>query len=147
MDQEDRNVWEAYTKDIRPLNKSTIIIPESKIEESDLSPMETMTEKLDFNIKLHNTQNPDRIDLHGHTLENAYKATQNFITRSYNRGMRFVTVITGHGSGKTSISKEFPHWIKNGPCHLFVIDVYPIRQSEEIPGAYTVHIKPNQRCR
>jgi len=47
------------------------------------------------------------IDLHGYTLENAYKAINDFVNKCYLEGIRNIKVITGKGS--RSKNKENPY--------------------------------------
>lgn len=54
-----------------------------------------------------------RIDLHGHSVQNAYFALRGFISEQFNRGARCVLVIHGKGSlnGEGKIRREMPHWL------------------------------------
>ena len=55
-----------------------------------------------------------RIDLHGHTLEQAHRALAGFVDRAAGEGRRCVLVITGKGGvGRTggTIRSEFPRWL------------------------------------
>lgn len=55
-----------------------------------------------------------RLDLHGHTLDQANRALAGFIDRAAHDGRRCVLVITGKGDiGRTggTIRSEFPRWL------------------------------------
>jgi len=145
MAQSDKTIWQEYVKDVTPIHKPSPKISENieTVDES-ITPFERMDKQLTFNMQSHSNGNPDRIDLHGYTLDRAYEATQRFIARSHKRGIKFITVITGRGAGDTSISLEFTKWVLHGVNKDLVVEVYPTRQ-EEIPGSYTVQIKANRQ--
>jgi len=145
VDNEDAKLWREVTKDVIPINKPATENPEPVKPIEVRSPLEIMDEQLDFNIQSHNHENPNRLDLHGHTLDRAYEITQSFIARCHHRGVKFATVITGQGTGNSSITREFTEWVLAGPCRSMVIEVYPERP-ETVPGAYTIQIKSNLRC-
>tara|TARA_Y100000992_G_C21037664_1_gene383427 strand:- start:114 stop:347 length:234 start_codon:yes stop_codon:yes gene_type:complete len=51
-----------------------------------------------------------KLDLHGFTLEEAYREFTDFIYDAYQENISKVEVITGKSG---SIRKEFPHWAES----------------------------------
>ncbi len=60
-----------------------------------------------------------RMDLHGHTQEQAHRALNAFISTSYADGRRCVLVITGKGArgdaGPGVLRRAVPHWLNATP--------------------------------
>ena len=69
------------------------------------------------------------IDLHGHTLNEAYQ----ILIENIDRGYRELTVITG-ASGE--IKRQFPLWLENGKLSHKVSNVTPINN-----GSFLVKLK------
>ena len=96
-----------------------------------------------------------RLDLHGCTLETAFKKFKTFIRQSATRGVRRLLVITGKGGRKRSsetaeteykgvLKRELPRWAEFNP------EIFPFIQSvtQAAPkhggeGAYYVILKKN----
>ena len=51
------------------------------------------------------------LDLHGYTLQEAYKETHEFVKECHRDRVKKVKVITGKGE----INKEFPMWLERSP--------------------------------
>jgi len=60
-----------------------------------------------------------RIDLHGHSQEQAHRALNAFIAGSFTAGRRCVLVITGKGArsdaGSGVLRRAVPHWLNASP--------------------------------
>lgn len=59
-----------------------------------------------------------RLDLHGRTLDEAYRILDAFVARAQSGGRRCILVITGHGAwreGGGALKREVPRWL-NGPA-------------------------------
>lgn len=95
MDDYDRELWEKATKDVKPLKK---------INGKPYFPMI----RVDIETQYFNPV----IDLHGHTINGAYFTVLNHIDQAYQKGYRYVTVITGRSG---TINKEFPRWVSEHP--------------------------------
>jgi DNA-nicking Smr family endonuclease len=78
---------------------------------------------------------PTQLDLHGMSIQQAFHATNQFLTRHYNVGSKFVCIITGKG-GK--INEEFPHWCNN---LSFVAEIEAITDTRGGWGSYFVRLK------
>lgn len=72
---------------------------------------------------------PDFLDLHGMTVQEAHRAVMAFLDRS--NAPRILTIVTGLSG---VICREFPHWIEN---HKRVSSVVESNGG----GAFTVRLK------
>ncbi len=73
-----------------------------------------------------------RLDLHGHTLEQAHPRLAGFIETSARRGLRLVLVITGKGrscrddglfhSQPGVLRRQVPHWLHTMPAVLQITE-------------------------
>ncbi len=73
-----------------------------------------------------------RLDLHGHTLEQAHPRLAGFIENSARRGLRLVLVITGKGRSRRGdglfqsqpgvLRRQVPHWLQAMPAVLQVAE-------------------------
>jgi len=55
-----------------------------------------------------------KIDLHGLSLDEAYREFSKFIKDSYNQKLRLILIITGYGKkGQSVIRNSFENWISN----------------------------------
>ncbi len=53
-----------------------------------------------------------RLDLHGHTLNEAFAALESFVHTSASAGRRCLLVVTGKGrEGEGALKRELPHWL------------------------------------
>lgn len=88
-----------------------------------------------FTSKKVQKDEPDIIDLHGMTIQQAFHKTNSFLRRHFEVGNKLVTVITGKGG---QINKEFLHWCNNIP---FITSVEPLTDSRGQAGAYLILLK------
>jgi len=97
---------------------------------------------------------PQRLDLHGLSLNDANKVTKNFITECGNKGYKKIIIITGKGlrskkyedpyvSDKTSILKNsIPDYILNEPDLFNIVDkISKADQRDGGDGAIYVFLK------
>jgi DNA-nicking Smr family endonuclease len=87
----------------------------------------------------------DYIDLHGLTRAGAETVVTNFITQSYQRGLRCVLIVHGRGLGSVdhqpAIKKELPVWFKRGILKKIVLAFVTARQCDGGAGALYVLLK------
>ncbi len=160
------NLWEQYTKNIKPIKKNNTIIPEitTVIRKDDGTPIKIRPRKIDVvlqprvwkgeaserwthekvtqltqkNVKHKKIEG--RIDLHGYTVARAEEALQRFFIWAQTSDVRFVLVITG----KSGVLKEFvPTWFKS---HAeYVVGFTDAQPKDGGTGAFYVHVRKMRR--
>lgn len=111
------------------------------ISKEDLAVWNTYIDKLyqtpeyKFVPKKAKQDEPEILDLHGMTVQQAFNKTNSFLRRHFDLRNKMVTIITGKG-GK--INEEFVHWCNNLP---FVSEVEPLTDSYGQAGAYLIRLK------
>ena len=85
-----------------------------------------------------------RLDLHGHTLDQAHRAVAGFIDRAASGGMRCVLVITGKGrigqAGGT-IRSEFPRWLNQTGLRARILAFAEAQPRDGGAGAFYVLLR------
>ena len=103
LNDEDKALWENYTKTIIPLKKK--------------SKLSLIGQKLSFHFSFKSKKNfilPNILDLHGFTLEEAYTLFLRFLNYHLKKNTKKIIVITGKGKeGKGLLKNEFPKWVEN----------------------------------
>ena len=101
LTEEDKALWEAYSKTVTPLKRK--------------SRLKSFSQKL--MVKLHFSRKndvPTVLDLHGFTLQEGYNLFLHFLTYHYEHGTKRVVVSTGKGKDGTGLLKnEFPKWLES----------------------------------
>lgn len=66
-----------------------------------------------------------RLDLHGHTVQDAFEAFCSFMSRAKSHHWRCVEIITGLGSGLRGgmIRQEFPYWLQRREIKSLILSV------------------------
>ena len=85
-----------------------------------------------------------RLDLHGHTLDQAHRALTGFIDRAASGGMRCVLVITGKGRiGQTggTIRSEFPRWLNQARLRARILAFAEAQPRDGGAGAFYVLLR------
>ena len=85
-----------------------------------------------------------RLDLHGHTLDQAHRAVAGFIDRAAADGRRCVLVITGKGRiGQTggTIRSEFPRWLNQGGLRTRILAFAEAQPKDGGAGAFYVLLR------
>lgn len=64
-----------------------------------------------------------RLDLHGHTVEAAFRALARFLEQASLDRIRCVEIVTGHGrlTGGGAIRRELPHWLNRPELRALVV--------------------------
>ena len=95
-------------------------------------------------LKRGRTRPQARLDLHGHTLDQAHRALAGFIDRAAADGRRCVLVITGKGrvgqAGGT-IRSEFPRWLNQAGLRARVLAFAEAQPRDGGAGAYYVLLR------
>ena len=79
-----------------------------------------------------------RIDLHGLTQDNAYRALVRFFTRTHSLDQRLVLVITGKGGVLRQI---VPRWLSENELRTFITGVSPAHIRHGGDGALYVALR------
>jgi DNA-nicking Smr family endonuclease len=87
----------------------------------------------------------DYIDLHGLTKKEAEIVVDEFIIKSYHKGMRCVLIVHGRGLGsinhQPAIKKEIPVWFKRGILKKIVLAFVTAKPCDGGAGALYVLLK------
>ena len=64
-----------------------------------------------------------RLDLHGHTVEAAFRELGRFLAQASLDGIRCVEIITGHGrlTGGGAIRRELPYWLNRPELRTLIV--------------------------
>ena len=95
-----------------------------------------------------------KIDLHGYTLEEANRAVEQFIQRSFNESVTKIIVITGKGSRSKSVANPYlsknlsilkysvPEFIEsNKDLTKMIIEITDAKIEDGGSGAFYIHVK------
>jgi len=103
-----------------------------------------------------NKYNSKSIDLHGYTLDDANKKIYEFIDKSYNEGVRKISIVTGKGSRSKNKEDPFkskdlailkysiPNYIQSNPelmDKIIRIDTEAI--NSPLAGSFDIFLKKN----
>ena len=160
----DRALFEAAVGEVRPLSGKDDTPPEREapaarrgaptenpaVAPSRLSPMLEPGEAAGVDaravtrLRRGQTRPEARLDLHGHTLDQAHRALAGFIDRAASGGMRCVLVITGKGRigeiGGT-IRSEFPRWLNQARLRARILAFAEAQPRDGGAGAFYVLLR------
>ena len=121
--------------------------------ENFLSSEEKLLDK-DLKFKKKNYNKTNSIDLHGYTLEEANKAIQDFINKSYEKNINKLIVVTGkgiHSNNETNpyVSKDLsilkysvPEYIENNiELKKIILEITNAKIEDGGDGAFYIHLK------
>ena len=104
--------------------------------------------KLDKKFKSGNFVADIKIDFHGLKLDEAFNYLIDTIKYAYDKGLKFVLVITGKGygtkSGKESIKSQIEHWMTHPDISSRVIKYVDAQKKDGGTGAIYVLVKSNK---
>jgi DNA-nicking Smr family endonuclease len=157
--EDDAALWGRVTEDIKPLHSARYALNKRPDEEAasipqkkkrppaaiaqTVAPSKQKSRPIDLREGDHagidrttrrkltrgNLPVEARIDLHGHTAEQAQRRLRNFILDSAHTGHRCVLVITGKGiRGEGVLRRHVPLWLKEAPlagCVLAISNATP----------------------
>lgn len=95
-------------------------------------------------MKLHRGQMPiqGRLDLHGRTQDDAYRALTSFLDGARGAGRRSVLIITGKGQGV--LQNAVPRWLNQPPLRTHVLSFGFAQQKDGGAGALYVLLRKVQ---
>ena len=95
-----------------------------------------------------------KIDLHGYTIEEANKAIENFIQKSFDENVTKIIVITGKGLRSKNVANPYlsrdlsilkysvPEFIENNKSLTrFIIEITDAKIEDGGSGAFYIHLK------
>lgn len=102
--------------------------------------------KLDYREvkKLHRGRQPIEatLDLHGHNRLMAHRRLSQFVEQAYQRGYRWVLVITGKGvAGQGVIRSSVPEWLQQAPLNHYVVGLEMAHVSHGGAGAFYLRLR------
>lgn len=162
--KDDIDLLNSTYASVRPLSKKSLEIPDYKPTEkliaaeiSNFKNTYTVIESFDIGASggLKKTQqrkmdsgkfNPDvTLDLHGMTLNQAFKALENAVLSAYTNQNRFLLVITGKGKnsilGSGALKRELPNWLSLSHIASKVIRASYAAPKDGGEGAFYLLIK------
>lgn len=80
-----------------------------------------------------------RIDLHGMTQEEAFRALQGFMAGAVSSGKRTVLVITGRGKGV--LKRSLPLWLERQGMKEHILAITPAQPKDGGGGAFYVRLR------
>ena len=110
LSDEDRRFWLDCVKDIKKFpDRNALTDGYKKVKFIPIAKSD------DFILK-------NRIDLHGYTIDQAYKTVFDFIEISFNADRKMIYIITGKGKpeSRETLNKLVPRWLNEKPLSDFV---------------------------
>jgi DNA-nicking Smr family endonuclease len=123
LSEEEKALLVAAMQDVVPLNKKkraekpepvrrrpkisvkNVMLPELPVASKGMADKGTVARLASGEYEVQG-----KLDLHGLTLEEAYKKLKSFIEKHYRKGSRCVLIITGKGS-PGQLAREVPRWL------------------------------------
>lgn len=115
LSEDDKKLWGDITRNVRPLDTSDI-------PEGYFAPQRVQVETREYHPK---------IDLHGMTIQDAYRAVLDHISNGALLGYKRLTIVSGK-SGQINV--ELPRWAER---HVAVRSVEPFNGG----GAWEIWLK------
>ena len=155
LSSDEKALWNKISKTI----SDPKTIPTNINEEKEIVKNENSSRALDQNIlrrlKRGKLSPEAKLDLHGLTTEQAYKALYSFINNNYKLKKRLVLIITGKGernynsedsfSNKGVLRKTVPQWLKSPAISGFILDFVQSHIKDGGSGALYVYLKKNKK--
>ena len=165
LEPEDRALWDAVTKSVRPLpgGKQETPAAEAKLATKPASvvrkrppkpehqspekpsapkppPLAVLDRRTRGRVARGRIEIDARLDLHGHTLERARPRLERFLESSQSKGASLVLVITGKG-GSGALRREVPLWLSSPHMRALVIGYEEAAQHHGGAGALYVRVR------
>jgi len=165
MQNEDDFIWHEAVKDVQKLEQPRPIKSEKKRTVRRIEKQETpvIYKNYHHTIGLNVSSDIDKntlkrfkrgefgieatLDLHGMTMDKAYKAVQDFVISSYKKGRRAIIIITGKGlshenedifEAKGVLKQSVPQWLHAEPLTAMILTY--IHPSEKLGGQGALYI-------
>lgn len=161
---EDARLWQAVTRDIRPLRGKKRNTSLSQEAVQAVPPKKAIKKKPVLSKppapSVENTQPPQldgrtesrlrrgritidaRLDLHGHTQASAHHVLEQFIRTGHARGYRCLLIITGKGKmGEGVLREKLPLWLSLPSIRPFIVKYTPAAPKDGGTGAFYLYLK------
>jgi len=165
-DEEGRQLWQAVTRSVKPYSSQKNqspqknqppkagsasikaaakppVLPKTISGSAGVSPDSRGFDR-STKTRLQRGQLPleGRLDLHGMTQAEAFRALQRFIFSAAAQGKRTLLVITGKGLRSEGILKRmFPLWLEEAELKKHVLAVIPARPKDGGAGAFYLRLR------
>ena len=178
---EDQRLWEQMTSDIKPLRGRPVERPVSPVSSKDRSgtssskrrapvtetpvferrlpdikPQRSFARELDRRteekLRRGKMAVEGRLDLHGHSQDEAHQLLHDFVMAAQAQGKRCVLVITGKGTPRASanfesgrergvLRRRVPEWLSTPPLQDVVLKSVRAQPKDGGDGALYVYLK------
>lgn len=163
---DDKTLWETVTRSVKPLSRrkppvrgtsktERKVQPAKKIANTptkprEISPPAPPTPMRGFDTatatRLRQGRLPieGRIDLHGMTQDEAFRALGRFLAKADRYGWRTLLVITGKGrvsEGGGVLRRMLPIWLEDGIWHNRVLACVPAQPRDGGSGAFYLRLR------
>ena len=160
--ERDKEDWENFLNNKkRNLNKDSVNKKDIKNQDKDKQDWENFLNNKDkipnkdfIHKKNIRYEKIKKIDLHGYTIEEANKAIENFIQKSFDENVTKIIVITGKGLRSKNVENPYlskdlsilkysvPEFIENNrSLTQFIIETTDAKIEDGGSGAFYVHLK------
>jgi DNA-nicking Smr family endonuclease len=122
LPENDQQLWESFTKDIRKISSDRIIIKTASKEKITVRKIDRVIPetKRHYTVQqltsreVRNIVIERSVDLHGLTLEIAKKTIEQFILQSYHQNLKWVLIVTGKGNLENPgvLRENLPKWLE-----------------------------------
>jgi DNA-nicking Smr family endonuclease len=164
LEPEDRALWDAVKKSIRPLpGRRETPVAEAETVETGVSParrkpaaprphvaakpavpkappLAELDRRTRSRVARGRIEIDARLDLHGHTLERARPRLERFLAAAQADGASIALIITGKG-GSGALRREVPLWLSSPHLRGFVIGYEEAAQHHGGAGALYVRVR------
>ncbi|MBS0271149.1 MAG: Smr/MutS family protein [Proteobacteria bacterium] len=166
LSPDELQLWKSYVKDVKalpkvkkdqkelsldvtaPLKSQTPLVPVVKSQKKPKldkleTPLGAFVRKEVRHVKI-----DARLDMHGMTLEEGYRAVERFLLNAQERGLKLVLVITGKGalSSENTLRHQFPRWLQEDPLkRLIVAFHHPVKPEHGGQGAFYIRVKSKKK--
>lgn len=169
ISNEDALLWQQTVSDVSSLKTDVrITSPVSKKKKSVKKDITSVYQNFHHDVKLNTSADIDKqtlkrfkkeefgveasLDLHGFTVDSAFKAVNNFILSSYHTDKRAVLIITGKGlphkeqdifEPKGSLRQSVPLWLQSDVLSPMILTF--IHPSQKLGGTGALYILLRRR--
>jgi dsDNA-specific endonuclease/ATPase MutS2 len=138
----DDNLWDEYIKSVKKIDSNKIKVTsrhniKKHINRQSTSEFTTIFSETSF------LKRQWKLDLHGLTLDQAFKEISNFLHSAYNNKQKSILIITGKGNstGKDTLQSMVPRWLEYSDLKSYITSYKTATLELGGSGAIIVHIK------
>ena len=163
LEKEDIELWQQMTKDVdllpgqgyqtaagcsegdvkRPsASRETVIVPAPQVKKPSVAQSSEIDRRSDERLRRGQMTIEATLDLHGFNRVDGYGELNDFIRRSYARGLRCVLVITGKGRfGPGVLRQSVPEWLAEATLSPIVLKIHSAQPKHGGGGAFYVLLR------